>query len=250
MIKFFQKKRQKLIDEGSLKRYLKYSIGEILLVVIGILIALQINTWNINQNNKITERIYINRLTSELVSEIEYYKDLRAKFIQKEKRLKRIIKTWQSHEKTKLDSLQYINDFIIAGHIDPWYNEPITWNQLIQTGDLKLLKDQEIVDALYKYNHLARRIADNFLMHPMNMNNKVRETWTEPFKNENLDVFFHTSGITVIPSKEVYNRIWQNRNRYLQLYIEVAFVSLNQNENLTELIQSGERLLILLKSNE
>ena len=129
MIKFFQKKRQKLIDEGSLKRYLKYSIGEILLVVIGILIALQINTWNINQNNKITERIYINRLTSELVSEIEYYKDLRAKFIQKEKRLKRIIKTWQSHEKTKLDSLQYINDFIIAGHIDPWYNEPITWNQ-------------------------------------------------------------------------------------------------------------------------
>ena len=43
MIKFFRKIRQKLINEGNLKRYLLYAFGEILLVVIGILIALQIN---------------------------------------------------------------------------------------------------------------------------------------------------------------------------------------------------------------
>lgn len=46
MIKFFRKIRQKLLEEGNLKRYLIYAFGEILLVVIGILIALQVNNWN------------------------------------------------------------------------------------------------------------------------------------------------------------------------------------------------------------
>ncbi|MDP2040192.1 MAG: DUF6090 family protein [Algoriphagus sp.] len=53
MIYFFRKIRQKLLGEGKLVNYLKYAIGEILLVVIGILIALQINTWN--ENRKATQ---------------------------------------------------------------------------------------------------------------------------------------------------------------------------------------------------
>ena len=46
MIKFFRKIRRKILDEGSLKRYIIYAIGEIILVVIGILIAVQLNNWN------------------------------------------------------------------------------------------------------------------------------------------------------------------------------------------------------------
>ena len=46
MLKFFRRIRRKLIDEGNLKRYLIYAIGEVLLVMIGILLALQVNNWN------------------------------------------------------------------------------------------------------------------------------------------------------------------------------------------------------------
>jgi len=46
MIKFFRKIRQNLLMENKTGKYLKYAIGEIVLVVIGILIALQINNWN------------------------------------------------------------------------------------------------------------------------------------------------------------------------------------------------------------
>ena len=46
MIKFFRKIRQQLLSEGNTGKYLKYAVGEIVLVVIGILIALQINNWN------------------------------------------------------------------------------------------------------------------------------------------------------------------------------------------------------------
>lgn len=46
MIKFFKKIRQNLLNKGKTNKYFKYAIGEIVLVVIGILIALQINNWN------------------------------------------------------------------------------------------------------------------------------------------------------------------------------------------------------------
>ena len=46
MIKFFRNIRQTLIMENKTSKYLKYAIGEIVLVVVGILIALQINNWN------------------------------------------------------------------------------------------------------------------------------------------------------------------------------------------------------------
>jgi hypothetical protein len=48
MIKFFRKIRKSLLSEGSTGKYFKYALGEIALVVIGILIALQINNWNQN----------------------------------------------------------------------------------------------------------------------------------------------------------------------------------------------------------
>lgn len=46
MLKLFRKIRQNLLSQGKTLRYFKYAIGEIVLVVIGILIALQINNWN------------------------------------------------------------------------------------------------------------------------------------------------------------------------------------------------------------
>ena len=46
MLKFFRRIRQKLIAENKVGKYLIYAIGEIVLVVIGILIALWINNWN------------------------------------------------------------------------------------------------------------------------------------------------------------------------------------------------------------
>ena len=52
MIKFFRKIRQRLLTENRLGKYLLYAIGEILLVVIGILIALSINNWNEERKNE------------------------------------------------------------------------------------------------------------------------------------------------------------------------------------------------------
>jgi hypothetical protein len=58
MIKLFRKVRQTMIDSGKIKNYLLYAVGEIILVVIGILIALQINNWNEEHKDKLLEKSY------------------------------------------------------------------------------------------------------------------------------------------------------------------------------------------------
>ncbi len=65
MIKFFRKIRFDLMKKNKTGKYLKYAIGEIVLVVIGILIALQINNWNENRKSEITKHVLLQELKQE-----------------------------------------------------------------------------------------------------------------------------------------------------------------------------------------
>lgn len=66
MIKFFRYIRQSMINQNSTKKYLLYAIGEIILVVIGILIALSINNWNENRKDSIEEKAVLESLDENL----------------------------------------------------------------------------------------------------------------------------------------------------------------------------------------
>jgi len=66
MIKFFRKIRQNLLSEGKTEKYLKYAVGEIMLVVIGILFALQINNWNNQRIEKNSDYQLIDALITDL----------------------------------------------------------------------------------------------------------------------------------------------------------------------------------------
>lgn len=67
MIKFFRKIRQNLLMENRTSKYFKYAIGEIILVVIGILIALQINNWNENRKSNKIEKDFLSNIYNDLV---------------------------------------------------------------------------------------------------------------------------------------------------------------------------------------
>ena len=70
MIKFFRRIRQNLLSEGKTGKYLKYAIGEIVLVVVGILIALAINDWNETRKNKSALTNYTESLIKDLKQDI------------------------------------------------------------------------------------------------------------------------------------------------------------------------------------
>jgi hypothetical protein len=71
MIKFFRKIRQNLLMENKTSKYFKYAIGEIVLVVIGILIALQINNWNEKEQNKTKIVSVFKDIQEDLINDIK-----------------------------------------------------------------------------------------------------------------------------------------------------------------------------------
>ena len=73
MIKFFRKIRQKLLEQNRVSKYLLYAFGEIILVVIGILIALQINNWNEGRKEKAEEKKLVKQLLEDTKNDSIFY---------------------------------------------------------------------------------------------------------------------------------------------------------------------------------
>ncbi|MDT0558296.1 DUF6090 family protein [Ichthyenterobacterium sp. W332] len=73
MIKFFRHIRKSLIEKNKMGKYFKYAIGEILLVVIGILIALQINNWNETRKDTIKAKSYLLNIKEDLKKDTTAY---------------------------------------------------------------------------------------------------------------------------------------------------------------------------------
>ena len=63
MINFFRKIRKQLANENKFQKYFRYAFGEILLVVIGILIALQVNNWNENRKQDVNFKVTLEKFT-------------------------------------------------------------------------------------------------------------------------------------------------------------------------------------------
>ena len=105
MIKFFKHIRKKLLGENKFTKYLIYAFGEIVLVVIGILIALQINNTNEVKKARVFELKMLNEIRNEIVLDTTYYNML----IQRSQRLvKGAIGLTQYYDvkKPPLDSLE------------------------------------------------------------------------------------------------------------------------------------------------
>lgn len=143
MIHLFRKTRQLLLADKRLKKYLLYAAGEVFLVVIGILLALQFNNWNIEKENAKKEEWYL----INIVEDIEYQKgDLKDQItdykhsIQVSKQLLKDFNRLQSF--TKIDSL---NDKLnTITFTDDFPNTNNTYQELVSSGQQTLIKDKEL----------------------------------------------------------------------------------------------------------
>jgi uncharacterized membrane-anchored protein YhcB (DUF1043 family) len=256
MLRFFRQIRQRLLTDNKFSKYLLYAIGEILLVVIGILIALQMDNANKSREEQHKEKQYLVQLTEELRSEIQYLRQLSADFKKTNEGLKRITNQWQSGDSQIKDSTQYLIDYTSVGLINPWYSEPVTWTLLQQTGDLTLIRDNDLKKDLFIYYSTVKKAADNYLQHPMEMVKRARRDMDMPFLNdsESLNVILNYTGFPGQEfssnnfNKEVFALIWENRNELLRIFIPQIGVSYAQYMIMENLASRGELLLEKLEA--
>ena len=149
MIKFFRKIRQKLLSEGQTGKYLKYAIGEIVLVVIGILIALQINNQNIQKQDDKIEQTYLRSLQNEFKNNLQI---LDKTISLNNEIINGIDKLSSFFDKKVFDTLsqQTISRYIVQATAEEIYFNPSTGvvTEIISSGNLKLVKNQELKHKL------------------------------------------------------------------------------------------------------
>jgi hypothetical protein len=144
MIKFFRKIQQKLITENKFSRYLLYAIGEIILVVIGILIALSVNNWNAEQKIAKEEIGILNNLLESLYSakeqsEIEIFKETQM-------RESLLVALGKKSNKNKL-GINTISDslfFDILWNSNPTLPVLNSYSDIKNTGKIGIIKNRNI----------------------------------------------------------------------------------------------------------
>ena len=119
MIKLFRNIRQNLLNEGKTSKYFKYAIGEIILVVFGILIALQINTWNNEKDSRTLEVKIMKELRSNLKLDlVEIQEDI--VIMSDINKASRFIRVYFKTNEQPSDSLYYYAALLrVTPHFDP-----------------------------------------------------------------------------------------------------------------------------------
>ena len=150
MIKFFSKIRQNLIMENKTSKYFKYAIGEIILVVIGILIALQINNWNENRKDRQKEKIYITNIQRDLKAQLQSLDRAIQGELSSFENLSNAKKSFHQHNKfvvnaKKLAEISAVNDRFTFNIIDTSLEE------IKSSGNLDIIQKSAVKDSLLKY---------------------------------------------------------------------------------------------------
>lgn len=197
MINFFRKIRQNLLLEGKSGRYLKYAIGEIALVVIGILIALQINNWNEYRK----ETNFEQKILKELKSDFDYNKsELNGNIIKSSTLASNCDSLLALHNlpKDEVDPVKYFNYMRKLGGYSSFSPSDGALNALISSGNLYIIKNDSLRMHLARWSGMLedtkedeKRLIDfgDMRLNPIRLeylNPKSESSTVDPTLLENL----------------------------------------------------------------
>ena len=182
MIKFFRKLRQRTLSKNNFSKYLLYAIGEIILVVIGILIALQINNWNEKrvQQNILTN--YYERMHEELESSrdnlVSFLKQLEELGSQNRKALEILASKNRDSINVLKETMGSLGTAWTNNFNYPIVEEFMNEGYLAKVNNLEIKNNQQAFSIqITKLNNLDNGINSQY-------NNII-----EPFINKNLNYY-------------------------------------------------------------
>jgi hypothetical protein len=156
MFRFFRTIRRELFERGKLRTYIGYAVGEIILVVAGILIALQINNANEARLERQKELRYLANLKVDLqytIRELDRFIETRERRIESGQR---IIDYFNGRPVENLQDFAYDNVFVQVWQ--RYYQNINTYEELVNSGNLGIISSQDIKNALMDLDLLYEKM--------------------------------------------------------------------------------------------
>ena len=147
--------------ENKTGKYFKYAIGEILLVMIGILLAVQVNNWNENRKTQIEERDILQRLQLDLrddLKTLQFSLDFKKDIVESYGLCLDILS-----EETMATKEEFMNHFSSILQVGEVNLNMTTFNNLKSTGKIRLIKSNEIADNIVSYYNSDYKLWESAL---------------------------------------------------------------------------------------
>ena len=186
MIKFFRTIRQKMLTDNKFSKYLIYAIGEIILVVIGILIALQINNWN--ELEKLDEK------------EIRIAKELYLELNENLASVKKQLVLWETRDKKIIEIIEYIdskNDTLTNREFDSTLIYVIAFSnfklkqskfqRIISMENFEFKKSPTIFNDLLSLNDMYTTLMDYYNQNDQGYHQLLQPYLIENYATENFN---------------------------------------------------------------
>lgn len=265
MLNFFRKIRRNLSDNNQFVKYSKYAFGEVLLVVVGILIALQVNNWNTDRKEYQQFKKYAISLKQDLEKDIEMIKVIQYSAEQIELRIDSLSNYVRNRE---VDEISNLNLVCLT-----WMNiyRPYSWNratieELKSSGSMRLIKDKELSKKIVAYDanthhmdedyntdkvqsdnalKLLSGVINNNFPNYIRLNEVIRATINE---GQLKDVFLseaykEAQSYEILLNTENKEVLTEAINNYIRIQFNIG---IRTKIELPELIDNAHELIILL----
>ncbi|MFH6767312.1 DUF6090 family protein [Gaetbulibacter aquiaggeris] len=224
MIPFFRKIRKTLADDNKPIKYMRYAVGEIVLVVIGILIALQINNWNESRKDRIYEIKMLSEISTSLKTDVFHFKEMIKTFDE-------LYETSDYFMELSKKNIKYYDSllgkvFELNRSINYQYNSG-PYEALKSSGIDKISNDKLRNDITYLYD-FELPILGNNIAHITRNHQKNIESMLEMFGERYVD---DSRGYNSIGWNNVPKDLFQSQG-FLQLIAGVSFRGLSAGRQL------------------
>ncbi|PQJ81462.1 DUF6090 family protein [Polaribacter glomeratus] len=166
MLHLLRKARQKLLTENKFRKYIIYALGEILLVMVGILLALQFSSWNQQKENTKKEEWYLNNIVEDLEYQKAILKDMIIHYNESIFIEKSIIKDFSiNYSFSDIDSLDDKLNYLTISYDFPKIDN--TYRELVSSGQFSLISDKFLSVEIINY-YLFCEANDNDVNNDLN----------------------------------------------------------------------------------
>jgi hypothetical protein len=225
MIKFFRKIRQNMIKENKVSNYLLYAIGEIVLVVIGILIALSINNWSNNKQLRHTEQAYLLSLQSEFKTNLSKVNSTISKNKELMNNIEQMLTLFDSNVRDTISD-KGISDIMysIFGSSVSYQPSKGVLTDIISSGNLNLIQNEQLRQHIasfestldiFEVQENGINSAKEEMIRLLNINGNIRKLLLDRGIN-----FEHQSISDTVSNKNLFS-LTEFENNLLNYYLSI-----------------------------